>query len=295
MSPTVSSAMPPATTPLNPARIKQDFDTLGYVAPVRVMSADEAAECRRRLEDFERAHSDKLGLLDMKANLILPWIDRVTRLPSIHAALEPIIGSDLLVENVGFRSKAPDARTFVAWHQDTVYLKFEPVITTCWLALTPATVENGCLMVLPASHTWGDLPHKEARNSDSMLTRGHYIASEFDKTKALPMVLDAGEAVILHTAIAHASEPNLSRDRRIGMLIDFVPAWGKKLNGRESAMLVRGTDRWNHFDHEIPPEHDVGEAERARHRRAVERVVETFYAGSDRQPEALTGKARNVV
>ncbi len=282
------------TTIANPARAKAQFDELGYLAPVRVMSAEDAQRCRADLERFERAHPDKVGLLDMKANVLLPWIDRVTRLDTIHAALAPLIGTDLLVENVGFRSKAPNKRTFVSWHQDTVYLKFEPVIHTCWLALTPATVENGCLMVIPASHRWGDLQHKEAKNSDSMLTRGHYIAEDFDKTKAFPVVLEPGEAVILHTAIVHASEPNHSTDRRIGMLIDFMPAWGKKLNGRESAMLVAGQDRWNHFDHETPPAAEAGAEEIARHRRAVELVIATFYAGSERTPEALTGKARNT-
>jgi hypothetical protein len=77
-------------------------------------------------------------------------------------------------------------------------------------------------------------------------------------------------------------------------LIDFVPAWGRKLNGRESAMLVAGQDRWNHFDHEIPPAAEAGPEEIARHRRAVELVIATFYACSDRTPEALTGKARNA-
>lgn len=275
--------------------IKDRFERLGYVAPLRIVSESEAAACRARLEAFERVHPDKVGLIDMKANLLFRWIDAMTRNETMLRAVEPLIGPDVLVENVGFRNKAPDNKTYVSWHQDTVYLKFAPRIITCWLALTPATVENGCLKIIPGSHKWGDMPHKEKVDPHSMLTRGHYVSAEFDQSNAAYLTLEPGEGILIDTAVLHASEPNLSRDRRMGMLIDMVPASGVKLNGRESAMLVRGHDRWNHFDHEEPPEVDFGEAERERHRRAVELVTATFYAGSDRKPEALTGKPRNAV
>lgn len=278
---------------MSPEEIKTRFERDVFVSPIHVMSPQEARACREDLEAFERANPGEIGLYDMKANLLFPWVDKMTRNMNVMRALEPVFGKDILCENVGFRNKAPDKKTFVSWHQDTVYLKFEPVIITCWLALTPATVENGCLRIIPGSHKWGDLPHKEAYDPYSMLTRGHYIATEFDKSNALDCVLDAGEALIIHTAVVHSSQPNLSSDRRMGMLMDYVPAWGKKLNGRESAMLVRGEDRWNHFDLETPPTVPFGEMERARHRKAVELVTATFYAGSDRVPEALSGKPRN--
>lgn len=275
--------------------IRDRFERLGYVAPIRVISEEEAAACRAALEAFERAHPDQVGLVDMKANLLFRWIDRLTRNETLLRAVEPLIGADVLVENVGFRNKAPDNKTYVSWHQDTVYLKFEPRILTCWLALTPATVENGCLKIIPGSHTWGDLPHKEKVDPHSMLTRGHYVSTAFDESNVTYVTLKAGEGLLIDTAVVHASEPNLSKDRRMAILIDMLPTSAVKLDGRESAMLVRGCDDWNHFDHELPPEEDFGDAERERHRRAVERVVETFYAGSDRKPEALTGKARNAL
>jgi len=275
--------------------IKDRFERLGYVAPIRIISKEDAAACRAELETFERAHPDKVGLIDMKANLLFRWIDRLTRNETLMRAVEPLIGPNVLCENVGFRNKAPDNKTYVSWHQDTVYLKFEPRIITCWLALTPATVENGCLKIIPGSHKWGDMPHKEKVDPYSMLTRGHYVSTEFDTSNATYVTLEAGEGLLIDTAVLHASEPNLTKDRRMGMLIDMVPASGKKLNGRESAMLVHGHDRWGHFDHEVPPEEDFGEAERERHRKAVEAVIATFYAGSERKPEALSGKSRNAV
>ena len=279
----------------SPDDIRTAFERDGYYKPVRVMSAEEARAFRLKVESFEREHPDKVGLLDMKANVILPWIDEVTRNAPMLDAIEAILGPDILCENVGFRNKAPDGKTYVSWHQDTPYIKIKPLLITCWLALTPATAENGCLRVIPGSHKWPLMRHAEKVDPNSMLTRGHYIAEPFDESGAVDVVLEPGEGVLLNYNIVHSSKPNRSKDRRMGMLIDCISTHAVKEDNRESAMLIRGVDRVGNFELEVPPATEVGPAEIARHKRAVELVVETFYAGSGRVPEALSGKARNQV
>ena len=81
----------------------------------------------------------------------------------------------------------------------------------------------------------------------------------------------------------------------MGVLIDCVSTHAVKLGNRESAMLVRGVDDTGNWDLESPPRASLCAGEMAAHRKAVERVTETFYAGSERVPEALSGKARNTV
>lgn len=275
--------------------IRDHFEEHGYFAPVRLMSADTAHAFRCEVEAFERAHPDMIGLIDMKANLLFPWIDVVTRNAAMLDALEAILGPNILCENCCFRNKAPDGRTYVGWHQDTPYIRIEPLLITTWLAVTPATSENGCLRIIPGSHKWPRLPHGEKVDPDSMLTRGHYIDAPFDQSGAIDVELDAGEAVMIHYNIAHSSAPNLSADRRMGMLIDCVSTHAVKLGNRESAMLVRGVDDTGNWDIESPPASSLGTGELAAHHEAVERVTETFYAGSERVPEALSGTARNPV
>ena len=275
--------------------IRGHFEENGYFAPVRLMSAAEARAFRDRVEAFERARPERIGLLDMKANLLFPWIDVVTRNAAMLDALEAILGPNILCENCCFRNKAPDGKTYVSWHQDTPYIKIEPLVVTTWLAVTPATTANGCLRIIPGSHKWARLPHGEKMDPDSMLTRGHYIDAEFDESGAIDMELEAGEAVMIHYNMAHSSAPNRSSDRRMVMLIDCVSTRAVKTGNRESAMLVRGVDDTGNWDLEEPPETDLGVRELTAHRGAVELVTETFYAGSGRTPEALSGNARNAV
>jgi non-heme Fe2+,alpha-ketoglutarate-dependent halogenase len=275
--------------------IRDHLEEYGYFAPVRLMTAEEASGIRYKVEAFERAHPDRIGLIDMKANLLFPWIDSVTRNVAMLDALEAILGPNVLCRNCCFRNKAPDGRTYVSWHQDTPYIKVEPLMITTWLAVTPATTENGCLRIIPGSHKWPKLPHAEKMDPNSMLTRGHYIDAEFDRSGAIDVELEAGEALIIHYNIAHSSAPNHSADRRMGMLIDCVSTHAVKLGNRERAMLVRGVDDTGNWDLESPPRTSLGGDELAAHRMAVKLVAETFYAGSERVPEALSGKARNPI
>ena len=275
--------------------VREHFEEFGYFAPVRLLSAEDAGDFRAKVEAFERENPDKIGLLDMKANLLFPWIDAVTRSPAMLDALKAILGPNILCDNCCFRNKAPDGRTYVSWHQDTPYIKIKPLVVTTWLAVTPATSENGCLRIIPGSHKWPKLPHAEKVDPYSMLTRGHYIDAEFDQSGAIDVELDAGEALMILYNIAHSSAPNRSADRRMGMLIDCVSTEAVKIGNRGSAMLVRGQDDVGNWDLEAPPRVSLGEERLSAHRKAVELVTETFYAGSNRVPEALSGKARNPV
>ena len=123
----------------------------------------------------------------------------------------------------------------------------------------------------------------------------YYIDAEFDRSGAIDVELDAGEALMIHYNIAHSSAPNHSADRRMGMLIDCVSTAAVKIGNLGSAMLVHGVDDTGNWDLEEPPTTDLGRGNLAAHRKAVELVTETFYAGSDRVPEALSGRARNPV
>ena len=65
--------------------------------------------------------------------------------------------------------------------------------------------------------------------------------------------------------LAHASGPNLSDDRRIGLAIRYIPPHVRQLKVRDSAMLVRGRDTRGNFDLETPPRADFDAAARAAH------------------------------
>ena len=271
------------------------FHENGFCFPVPILTEEEAEEVRATVEAFERANPEAIGKLDFKANLLFPWLDRLTRHPNVIGALEPILGEDILCHGVVFRNKVADSKTFVSWHQDTTYSHIGPLFITCCVAITPSTVESGCLRIVPGSHKWGQLVHKERYDPNSMLTRGHYIAEEFDDSTAVDIELRPGEAVLIYNGVVHGSPPNRSSVRRMHLLIDTFPTTAVKDGARESAMLIHGVDAFGNFELEEPPQEDYGPAEIAAHRRAVEMLAVDFYAGSDRKPEALSGQARNVI
>lgn len=71
------------------------------------------------------------------------------------------------------------------------------------------------------------------------------------------MVLEPGEFSLHQTYLFHNSMPNRSDDRRIGLGVSYIPTRCRcSAKTRLSATLVRGTDRYGHFDHDPRPAAD---------------------------------------
>lgn len=143
------------------------FRANGYHFPLRLMSEAEAGVCRKRVEDFERAHPDAVGKLDLKANLLFPWVDAVTRHPALLDAVEAILGPDLICWNASFRNKKRRSPTYAGWHQDTRYITVRPPGVIAVVALTPANAQSGTVRVIPGSNNWDVLPHRDTHDKDS--------------------------------------------------------------------------------------------------------------------------------
>ena len=80
-----------------------------------------------------------------------------------------------------FAKKARDTR-FVSWHQDAAYYGLDPQEeVTCWLGLTDADIENGCMQVMPGSHRGADAVHEETYDPNNLLGRGQTIRGVDDE------------------------------------------------------------------------------------------------------------------
>lgn len=257
----------------------------GYHFPVRVMSPAEATRYRARLEAFEASQGGHIrGRRRQKLYLLLTWVDELVRHPRILDAVEDILGPDLLCWQTAFFIKEPDRKGFVSWHQDSTYWGLSaPDVCTAWLALSPATLESGAMKVAPGTHKLSQLPHEDTFDPDNLLTRGQELKVEVDPARAVDMVLDAGEISLHHVMLAHASEPNRSNDRRIGLAIRYIAPHVRQVTGvSDSAMLVRGEDRYGNFEAETPPVSDLHPDAVALHDR-ITRTREGFiYQGTDK-------------
>lgn len=234
---------------LNTEALNQ-YKTQGYFCPVDVLSAAEAASYRARLEAVEHRQGHAIvGPGRSKTHLLYTWVDELIRHPAILDAVEDIIGPDILCWNSVWWIKEPMTETYVAWHQDQLYVGLDTAeFVTAWLALSPATEESGCMKVLPGSHRQALLPHDDLFGENNLLSRGQEISVEIDESNARAMVLAPGQVSLHDVGIAHASAPNRSRDRRIGLSMHYIPTSNRQLlTDKDTATLVRGEDRYNHF------------------------------------------------
>ena len=89
-----------------------------------------------------------------------------------------------------------------------------------------------------------------------------------------------GNEVFIAEAV-HGSAPNTSGQRRIGFAMRFIPTSVAQLVGdRDSATLVRGVDRFDHFDHEPRATVDRDPAMTALHERVTNATAQRLYRGT---------------
>ncbi|NIR27925.1 MAG: phytanoyl-CoA dioxygenase family protein [Gammaproteobacteria bacterium] len=231
----------------------------GIVFPVRVMPERQARAAAERYPALQRFVCKELGLRNVfKTHLLATWVDELVRLPSILDAVEGVIGPDILCWTSGFFAKEPYSTSYVGWHQDATYWGLEPVdgIVTAWLALTPSTAANGCMRAMPGTQRRGQLAHLEGRGESNLLSQGQCVGAELDVAAAVDVVLAPGE-ISLHGAwLIHGSGPNPSDTPRIGLSIQYVSTEVGPVCGEDSALLVRGVDRYGHFLKERSPAAD---------------------------------------
>jgi non-heme Fe2+,alpha-ketoglutarate-dependent halogenase len=256
----------------------------GYCSPVRVIPADEARRFRAALEAHEaRAGAPLQGDWRHKTHLLFTWADELVHHPKIVDAVEDVIGPDILCWTTSFFIKEASNPGFISWHQDSTYWGLEPHdVITAWVAFTRSDLISGCMKVVPGTHRGDQLAHVDTFHKDNLLSRGQEIAVDVEEDKAVPILLEPGEMSLHHIKLVHGSEPNRSGDRRIGFAIRYIPTYVRQTKVRDSATLVRGVDRYRHFDLEPRPQKDIDEAALSAHADAVGRQVKALYEGTDK-------------
>ena len=169
--------------------------------------------------------------------------------------------------------KEPDSNAYVSWHQDATYYGIDPLeMVTCWIALSPATEESGCMQVLSGSHKRGQLPVEYSElTPDNLLASGQNTLIEKDDARIVPMPLQPGEMSMHHVCAVHSSLPNRGSDRRMGFSIAYMgPHVRQTTELKATAMLMRGQDSFGHYalDERAPVAADDPET-MERHERAV--------------------------
>lgn len=258
------------------------FKTLGYVSPIRIMSAEQALVLRQRLEEYESETGGPLsGALRHKTHLLFKGLNDLVRQEKILDAIEDLYGENILCWTTNFFIKEANDAKFVSWHQDSTYWGLsKPDVVTAWVALTESNESNGAMQVIPGTHLSDQIPHRDTFSENNLLTRGQEVAVDVDQSKAVSINLQPGEMSLHHVRLIHGSPPNTSPRRRIGFAIRYIPTYVRQIEGEDSATLVRGVDTFNTFEHEPRPTRDLDPEFVAMHTAIAERSAAILYKGT---------------
>ena len=267
--------------------LRERYGRDGFIPGRRMLTDAEAAgyaaACERTCGIEIHQGGRRQASNRLKPYLLYPWAAELVRHPRILDAVEELIGPDILVFHTTIWLKEPRSTNFVPWHQDATYFGLDPhEHVTAWVALTASTPEKGCVQVMPGSHRSGQRPHRDQRDPAAMLSRGQTLADTVDESAVVDLVLQPGEVSLHHTLLVHRSGPNRSDERRIDVGISYVPTRVRHIGPtRLSATLVRGTDRYGHFDSEAAPRAEGDPAAIEAHADSLGR----FWTASESIPE----------
>jgi hypothetical protein len=142
---------------------------------------------------------------------------------SVVDLVAELIGPDLDVFLSQFIFKMPGAWG-QPWHQDSFYFPFEPArpVVGIWLAVTEATLHNGCLHVLGGSHTEPVHTHVPDRRPGA--NHGYFEIVDHDMSADEPVLMEPGDLLVFDSHLMHRSTDNESDGMRAAMVYHYAAA-----------------------------------------------------------------------
>lgn len=134
--------------------------------------------------------------------------------------------ADIACFRAMFMNKPAGEGTHLVWHQDRwTHLDRDPLITV-WTALDRATLDNGCVQIVPGSHA--ALVNPE--HGSGFLT-GEQTENLLEDHDPVPLELAAGEVVLLHNWLLHSSDVNRTAGARRAFSVCYMDAQTVAPNG----------------------------------------------------------------
>ncbi|MGH8508263.1 MAG: phytanoyl-CoA dioxygenase family protein [Gammaproteobacteria bacterium] len=244
-----------------------DYEQLGFLYSIPILSEEEVSHYRGEVEKTCQAIGGRVTRLDA-VHLFFRWAWDLSTHPRLLDCLEQLLGPNILLKSTRVFYKYGKSASYVGWHQDGITERLEdgraPAV---WLGLTAATVENGCLRVVPRSHRIGLFQHEsnpdlEPLPGDDTSAQvqswsqahgeelsGRITAVPTDLDSRFDLVMRPGEMSIHHPVILHGSNQNLSSESRIGLSASYSTP--ELYNGSRAVAWVRGDVPKDHLHFEV--------------------------------------------
>lgn len=240
----------------------EQFVRDGYLVVPGLVSADEVAAFNAEIPRFARGEYPMMNPEELQPGVddddalrsllcvhfphwVNPRFAEAIRHPGVASVLGRIVGAHL--PGWDGRVKAMQSLLFVkppglpgqAWHQDEHFIPTrDRSLCGAWIALDDATIDNGCLWVVPGSHRMGMLypvrPHgrpdlydgaPQAYDPNDPADDAGSPASPFDE-RGVPVPVKAGDVVFFNGYLLHRSLPNRTTDvYRRALVNHYCNAW----------------------------------------------------------------------
>jgi phytanoyl-CoA hydroxylase len=223
--------------------VRGQFERDGYVMVRNVIDQDLVEEGRRHVE-WLLEHNPGTRPEQLHHSLMTddPFWVRLVSDDRLLDVAERFVGPNIALFASHYIAKRPYDGQQVLWHQDGSYWPLEPMeVVTLWLALDDSTPENGCMRVIPGSQQMDLQEMKPRTEVDNVLSSG-MDDSFVDETKAVDIILKAGDVSMHSPNIVHGSNANTSPKWRRGLTIRYIPTTTRIVSDRQwpSAFLLRG-------------------------------------------------------
>jgi len=247
------------------------WDEKGYVGPYTALTVDEMDEIRETVFAAYKRQSSVYGFITKRdRHLDCRAIFDAIAHRAIIDRCASILGDDVIIWRSTLFPKAPGGKE-ILWHQgrDFPGRRMLPAIDpptniTCWMALTEANRENGCVQLLPGTHRQ-IIKFRDTEEGKGIFGRG--VEIDVDDSNPAVMELKPGQFFLFTEATVHGSEANTSNTDRIGVATRITSASTKVYQNQTidgqgfplknwHAVLVKGEDKHGYNKLGPPPEHD---------------------------------------
>lgn len=208
-----------------PPQAKEEFGHKGYTVARGLFAADEVARYRDYYTHLRKTGSypgDHAGV-DLASNDPLKRYPRMIHMhrwddvslqwlidPRINYWLTGLLDAEPFAVQTMLYFKPAGARG-QALHQDQYYLRVQPgTCMAAWLALDDCDEQNGCLQVVPGTHTLPLLCTVAADTKQSFTDVTVPLGAGMEP---VPVVMQAGDVLFFNGQLIHGSFPNTSQDR----------------------------------------------------------------------------------
>ncbi|MHC4844860.1 MAG: phytanoyl-CoA dioxygenase family protein [Planctomycetota bacterium] len=252
---------------LSPEEVSR-FDAEGYLGPFTMCSPEEMATIRERIANEVLTSTPSVSPDPRKDRYLdSRLIYELCTHPAIRGRMQSLYGPDLLLFATSLFVKNPKDPEF-PWHCDGPYWPMNPLVgVTAWLSITEATMDNGCVSLVPRSHKqpvphvpfgrdrWSAFLQRMGKN----VIRGRKADTSYVDTRSpVHMPVKPGQFFLFTHETVHKAGANRTNEARSGLAIrvtvPMVRIRHDEIYPGHKAILISGEDRYGWNETAPPPE-----------------------------------------